>query len=93
MIEHFSQQFEAGVVGYVYRQLTGNSGAGAVLGPFEGQVSALGLTAGYTFIVDKIPIATRVRVYREFDATNRLQGTSAFLTLAMPLSAGPPPTP
>jgi hypothetical protein len=34
----FANQFKLGVAGVVYRQLTGDSGSGAVLGPFEGRV-------------------------------------------------------
>jgi len=80
LIQHFSPEFDAGLVGYVYRQLTADTGAGAVLGPFEGRVSSLGLTSGYIFLAGKIPIATRVRVYRESQTANRLQGTATFLT-------------
>ena len=31
-----------GIVGYDYRQLTGNSGPGATLGPLKGRVDAIG---------------------------------------------------
>ena len=59
-----------------------------------GRVAALGGTLGYTFMAGHTPIATRVKVFREFDVENRLEGTSAFFTLAIPLSSGaaPPPT-
>jgi hypothetical protein len=39
--------FSLGVGGYVYRQVTGDSGPGAHLGPFEGQVVAVGPLLGY----------------------------------------------
>src|SRR5262249_19629570 len=38
---------EIGIVGYDYVQLTGDSGKGALLGAFEGQVDATGLGVTY----------------------------------------------
>ncbi|WP_118138557.1 transporter [Oceanicella sp. SM1341] len=77
--------FSAGVVGYYYEQLTGDSGAGARLGSFKGRVAALGATAAYNFRIGATPVAARLRVYREFAARNRLEGTAGFLTLTVPL--------
>jgi hypothetical protein len=87
----FSQQFSAGIVGYYYNQLTGDSGSGAVLGPFEGEVAAIGATAGFNFQLGQLPVSTRLKYYHEFDATNRLQGDAGFLTVSMPLWVQPPP--
>jgi hypothetical protein len=39
----------------------------------------------YNFALGKIPVSTSARVYREFDAENRLQGTAGWLTMAIPL--------
>ena len=44
-MQHFSKQFAAGLVGYHYQQLTGDSGSGAVLGDFKGRVTAIGPAA------------------------------------------------
>jgi hypothetical protein len=81
----FSPAFSAGVLGYYYDQFTPDSGTGAVLGGFEGQVSAVGLTAAYNFAVAERPVSLRVKAFREFDARNRLEGNSVFLTLSLPL--------
>jgi hypothetical protein len=89
--KNLTQQFSLGLVGYYYRQFTADSGAGATLGPFKGEVTALGGTLGYNFIVGQTPVATNVRVYREFNVTNRLQGTSGFFTLAIPLQVSQTP--
>jgi hypothetical protein len=83
--QNFNEAFSAGVVGYYYHQLTGDSGAGAMLGDFKGQVAALGLTAGYNFKVAETPVSFRAKIYREFSARNRLEGTSGFLTISMPI--------
>jgi hypothetical protein len=83
--QHFAQKFWAGLVGYHYQQLTGDSGEGALLGPFKGRVTALGGAVGTTLMLGQTPVAANIRVYREFVTQNRLEGTAAYLTLAMPL--------
>jgi hypothetical protein len=65
--------------------LTPDSGTGAVLGAFEGRVVALGGSIGYTFEVGKLPISTRIKVYREFDVVNRPQGTAGYFTVSLPI--------
>ncbi len=87
IVQHFSQAFDAGLVGYFYNQLTGDSGSGvpASLGGFEGQVAAVGVTAGYNFQLGALPVSTRVKYFHEFEAENRLEGVAAYLTVSMPL--------
>ena len=43
-----------------YQQVTGDSGAGATIGPYKGRVTAVGGTVGYTFEVGQIPVSTQV---------------------------------
>lgn len=81
----FSPQFSAGLVGYYYDQVTGDSGSGAVLGPFKGRVAAIGATVGYNFEVGGTPVAARVKYYHEFAAENRSEGDAVFLTVSVPL--------
>lgn len=83
--QHLSKQVSIGFVGYYYEQITGDSGEGAVLGPFEGRVLALGGTAAFTFELDKTPVAVRLKAFKELDVENRLEGTSGFVTLSVPL--------
>jgi hypothetical protein len=66
-----------GVVGYDYRQLTGDSGSGAVLGSFKGKVDAIGLGASGTTLLGAMPVITNIRGYKEFDAENRWEGYSS----------------
>lgn len=94
--KYLTKEFTIGLVGYYYQQLTADSGSGARLGPFEGQVVALGGSIGYTFEIGKIPLSTRIKVYREFSAVNRMEGTAGFFTVSLPLSAAtaqPMPSP
>jgi hypothetical protein len=51
----------------------------AVLGSFKGRVVALSGAIGYTFEIGKLPVSTRLKVYREFDVVNHLEGTAGFL--------------
>lgn len=85
--QHFGPAFDVGLVGYYYKQLSDDTGSGVpnVLGGFRGEVAAIGATAGFNFQVGKLPVSTRIKYYHELDAKNRLEGDSAFLTLAMPL--------
>lgn len=81
-----TKQFSVGLVGYHYDQITGDSGPGARLGPYKGRVTALGGTIAYNFELGQTPISTRLKLYREFDAVNRLEGTAGYATIAFPLS-------
>ena len=70
-----------GVVGYDYRQATGDSGSGALLGAFKGSVDAIGAGLSYTTLIDKRPLILNLRYYHEFDAENRWEG-DAFIASA-----------
>ena len=89
--QHLNRQFSLGVTGYYYNQLTGDSGSGARLGDFEGEVAAIGGTAAYNFQLGKLPVSTRLKYFHEFDVTNRLQGDAGFFTVSMPLWVAAPP--
>jgi len=82
---HFSEAFIIGINGYHYQQITGDSGAGATLGDFEGRVSALGPGVSGTFKVGPAPIAWSLRYFHEFNAKNRLEGDAGWLTISLPL--------
>ncbi|URK88450.1 transporter [Rhizobium sp. RCAM05350] len=88
--KHFTEQFSAGIVGYHYSQLTGDSGSGAKLGDFKGRVTALGAQIGYNFKVGEQAFATSLKVFQEFDAKNRAEGTAVFATVSVPISITPP---
>lgn len=91
--QNFGPQFSLGVVGYYYEQLSGDSGLGATLGAFKGRAAALGGSVGYNFKLGELPVSARVKVYREFDVKNRLEGTAGFFSLSMPLYVVPKNTP
>lgn len=88
-IQHLSKQFSIGLTGYHYQQLTGDSGSGAILGDFQGRVTAIGPQVNYTFQVGPLPVMTSLKWMHEVEAENRLKGDMGLLTLTVPL--GPPP--
>jgi hypothetical protein len=69
-----------GVVGYDYRQLTGDSGSGARLGSLEGSVDAIGGGIQYTTIANGTPIILNARHYEEFDVEKRWSGSMTILS-------------
>jgi hypothetical protein len=81
-----SKSYSVGLQAYYFDQVTGDSGPGAKLGPFEGQVVGFGGSAAYHFAIGKMPTTVRLRVMTEFDAQNRLSGDSVWLELSVPLS-------
>lgn len=83
-VQHFNRQFDAGVIGYHYEQVSSDSGDGAVSG-FRGRVTALGVTAGYNVMINQRPVAMRVKYLKEFNARNRAEGDALYLTLTVPL--------
>ena len=75
-----SQRLVLGIVGYNYRQLDGDSGSGARLGPYKGSVDAIGAGAVYTTIVGTTPLIFNLRHYEEFDPRNRMDGRMTIFT-------------
>jgi hypothetical protein len=87
----FSKAWSAGVQGYYYKQVSGDSGEGAKLGPFKGEVAGIGGTIAYNFIAIKTPVTARLKVLTEFGAKNRLEGTSVLFIVTTPLKLVLPP--
>lgn len=88
-VKHINAKFDAGLVGYYYQQLSGDSGDGAAA-PFKGRVAAVGATVGWNFELGETPLSARVKYFHEFTAENRAEGDAVFLSLSMPLSITKP---
>jgi hypothetical protein len=71
-----------GVVGYDYRQLSDDAGAGvpAILNGFKGEVDAIGPGLTYTTEIGKIPFILNARHYEEFNATHRFDNSVTLIT-------------
>lgn len=74
-----------GIGGYFYYQLTGDSGAGAVLGPFKGRVFALGPTLQGTANFSGKPVTFQLKVLKEIHTEHRTQGVSSWANLSLKL--------
>lgn len=72
---------KAGVVGYAWVQTNGDSGAGAILGPFKGRIFGAGPALGYNFKIGEHTLGTMFKYYREFGAKNHFQGNAFDLAL------------
>lgn len=77
--------WEAGVAGYVYYQLTGDSGSGNLVGPYISQVGGFGPQVSYLFDIGGKSASLNLRAYKELWADNRPQGYAVFLALTVPL--------
>jgi hypothetical protein len=86
--QHFSEAFAVGLVGFHFQQVTGDSGAGATLGPFKGRVTALGPNVNFDFKLGELPVATSLRWYHDFNIKNRLEGDLGVFTATIPLGGG-----
>ncbi|GJD52913.1 hypothetical protein OPKNFCMD_5680 [Methylobacterium crusticola] len=85
-----SKAVSVGVIASHYQQITGDSGAGARLGPFKGRVTAVGGTVGIAGEVGRIPVSVRLKLLREVEVENRFQGTIGFVEVSFPLWVAPP---
>lgn len=89
--QFLTKQLQVGAVGYVYRQLTADSGAPLILGDNISQVFGVGPQLGYLFPVGNMQGYLNLKAYREFDAERRADGWNTWLTFA--ISPAPPPSP
>jgi len=78
VIQHFSEQFHLGLVGYIYRQLTSDSGPDIADG-FKGRVYACGPEIGGMIpLGQKHNLYLKARWYKEFSAKNRTEGDTVY---------------
>lgn len=80
---YVSETMNVGVAGYVYSQISGDGGSGALLGPFKSRVMGIGPQLGLFFPVADSQAYLNVRGYHEFDAKNRPDGWTAWVTLSL----------
>ena len=84
-MKHLSKTFSIGVNGYGLTQISGDSGSGAKLGAFEGQVFGIGPAMDYTFVIGQTPVMTNLRYFYEFGAENRMEGHAGYFNVTIPL--------
>jgi hypothetical protein len=87
--QFLSKQVLVGLVGYLYDQVTGDSGSGDRVGPFESRVIGVGPQIGYLFPVGDMQGYLNLKGYGEFDARDRPHGFNVWLTFAISPAAPP----
>jgi len=83
---YLTEKLHIGAVGYVYNQVTGDSGASPVLGGFRSRVFGIGPQIGFFFPIGEREAYLNLRGYSEFDAKNRLEGWTAYVTFSVEAS-------
>jgi hypothetical protein len=85
--QFLSEHWQVGIAGYVYYQLTGDSGSGNKVGSFKSRIAAVGPEVGYAFKFNGQAAYFNLRGYWEFWSQNRLEGYAIFATLGIPLGS------
>jgi hypothetical protein len=89
-----TKEWQIGVVGYVYKQLSCDSGTGNKVGCFESQVIGVGPQLGHIFKIGEHHQGyLNLKGYKEFDASHRPEGWNLWLTFAISSAAAAPPAP
>jgi hypothetical protein len=73
----------AGAEGFVYEQITPDSGSGATLGDFEGQTIGVGPVVSYAHKIGTVDFAGEVKWLPEVDVQNRLKGDYVWVKLGV----------
>jgi hypothetical protein len=95
MSQFLTKEWQLGFVGYVYDQITCDSGSGDRVGCFESRVIGVGPQVGHIFkISDDYQGYINLKGYREFDAAHRPDGWNVWATLVIsPAEEKKPPEP
>ncbi len=88
--QFLTKQVQVGLVGYAYKEIGCDSGAGDFLGCFQSQVLGIGPQIGYLFPIGGMQGYLNVKAYGEFDGSDRPSGWNAWVTLVISPAA---PTP
>jgi len=84
-MRHFRNGIALGAVGYAYQQTTGDSGAGAILGPFKGRDFGIGPQLSYSTKFKNREFNVDGRYYHEFLMQNHFAGNSFYMTMSYKL--------
>lgn len=84
------KELEIGVAGYDYRQLTGDSGPGAILGPFESSGDAVGVGLSYSTKFGETPVVMQARDYEQYNTKHFFGGNAAIASFTAAFPAAQP---
>ena len=81
--QFLSKEVFVGLVGYVYKEISCDSGSGDRVGCFQSQVVGVGPQIGFLFPVGDKQGYLNFKGYKEFGAENRPDGWNVWLTFAI----------
>ena len=79
----FTDSFYVGAAGYLFNQVSPDTGAGASLGGFRSRVAGVGPQLGWSLQVGRLLTDFNVRGYKEFAAQNRPEGWNVYFTISL----------
>jgi hypothetical protein len=88
-----TKQLQLGVVGYVYKQISCDTGSGDRVGCFESQVFGVGPQLGYIIPMGHLQGYLNIKGYKEFESEHRPSGWNTWLTFAISPAAPTPASP
>jgi hypothetical protein len=88
--QFLSQQVQVGLVGYLYDQLSCDSGSGDRVGCFESRVAGIGPQLGLIFPVAGMQGYLNFKTYAEFASVDRASGWNAWVTFVISPAAPVP---
>jgi hypothetical protein len=78
-----SETFAIGLHGFYLKQITGDSGSGALLGDFKAEAAGVGPALLWTKRLGNQDVSFIVKWLHDFHAENRLEGDHIFLSFAL----------
>jgi len=85
--QFLNEHWQVGVAGYVYGQLSGDSGPKPSDDGLKSSIASIGPEIGYSFTMNGQSAYINLRGYWEFAAKNRVEGTAVFATVSIPLGS------
>ncbi len=82
---NFNEKLAIGASGYIYKQIEGDSGSGATLGPFKGEATGYGASITYTWMGPrKHPVVVTGEFLKDAHVKNRYEGEYFSVQIAVP---------
>lgn len=81
--QFFSEGFGVGLTGFYYRQLSGDSGDGALLGDFKGEAAGIGPAVYYSREIGSREVFFSLKWLHEFNVEKRFEGDYLYASFAL----------
>jgi hypothetical protein len=78
-----TKELQIGTVGYLYNQVSCDTGLGDQVGCFESRVLGLGPQVGYVIPLGNMQAYLNLKAYREFDSAHRAPGWNGWVTFVL----------